>query len=187
MRMNQQDTFTAKELLQTYSEKELARIFYEYGEEKWAARIAKILVEKRNIKPLETTQDLVDVVDAAIPKAVRKKEDGHPARRVFQAVRIALNDELDPLAQALQDCVASLHNGGRLCVITFHSLEDRIVKQTFRKMENPCVCPPKSPICTCGKISLGKVLARGAVKPTQEEIQKNTRARSALLRIFEKK
>ena len=125
-------------------------------------------------------------MDAAIPKAVRMKEEGHSARRTFQAVRIAVNDELDPLDAALQDLMACLKPGGRLCVITFHSLEDRIVKRCFKTMESPCICPPKAPVCTCGRKPVAKVLAGGAVKPSAEEVERNPRARSAKLRVAEK-
>ena len=186
MRMDRSCGRTAAELLATVSEKELTNILLDYGEEKWAARIAKILVERREEKPIMTTLDLVSVVDAAIPKAVRRKDDGHPARRTFQAIRIAVNDELDPLSDALSDFVDCLKPGGRLLVITFHSLEDRLVKNAFRTMMNPCICPPKAPICTCGRVSRGKVLAGGAVPPSKEEIERNARARSAKLRVFEK-
>lgn len=187
MRMDASQGQTAAEYLAAVSVPELTRVLREYGEEKWAARIAQILDEKRKIKPIATTLDLVAVVDAAIPKAVRRKDDGHPARRTFQAVRIAVNDELDPLRQTLQDLETMLTDGGRLLVITFHSLEDRIVKQTFRTMQNPCTCPPKAPICTCGKKPLGKALGGGAIKPAAEEIEQNPRARSAKLRVFEKR
>ncbi len=186
MRMDRSCGRTAAELLATVSEKELTNILLDYGEEKWAARIAKILVERREEKPIMTTLDLVSVVDAAIPKAVRRKDDGHPARRTFQAIRIAVNDELDPLSDALSDFVDCLKPGGRLLVITFHSLVDRLVKDAFRTMVNPCICPPKAPICTCGRVSRGKVLAGGAVPPSKEEIERNARARSAKLRVFEK-
>ncbi|HPF86889.1 MAG TPA: 16S rRNA (cytosine(1402)-N(4))-methyltransferase RsmH [Candidatus Limiplasma sp.] len=187
MRMDASCGQTAAEYLAAVSVPELTRVLREYGEEKWAARIAQILDEKRREKPIQTTLDLVAVVDAAIPKAVRRKDDGHPARRTFQAVRIAVNDELAPLRQALQDLEGLLTDGGRLLVITFHSLEDRIVKQTFRTMQNPCTCPPKAPICTCGKKPLGKALGGGAIKPSAEEIERNPRARSAKLRVFEKR
>ena len=142
-------------------------------------------MEKRAQKPLQTTADLVAVVDAAIPKAVRRKDEGHPARRTFQAVRIAVNDEIAPLEQALRDWVDLLLPGGRLAVITFHSIEDRIVKQTFRKFQNPCTCPPKAPICTCGKKPLGRAIG-GAVKADDAELAENPRAHSATLRVFEK-
>ena len=186
MRMDQSTGLTAAEYLAQVTPEEFRRILTDYGEEKWAARIAQIFAEKRAQKPIETTADLVAVVDAAIPKAVRRKDDGHPARRTFQAVRIAVNDELAPLENALRDFVELLAPDGRLLVITFHSLEDRIVKNTFRAMQHPCTCPPKAPICTCGKVPLGKVLGGGGVKPSNHEVQENVRARSAKLRIFEK-
>ena len=187
MRMDKSQGITAAEYLATITDAEFRRILTEYGEEKWAARIAQVFVEKRAQKPILTTGDLVAVVDAAIPKAVRRKDDGHPARRTFQAVRIAVNDELAPLEQALCDFVDLLAPGGRLLVITFHSLEDRITKNTFRRLQNPCICPPKMPVCVCGKKPLGKALAGGAVKPGKQETNDNTRARSAKLRVFEKK
>ena len=186
MRMDRSRGMTAAEFLNTADEREIARVIREYGEEKWAARIAKIVCEHRKEKPLETTFDLVDAVDAAIPKAVRRKDDGHPARRTFQAIRIAVNDELAPLEQALKDFTNCLKPGGRICVITFHSLEDRIVKNCFRLLEHPCICPPKAPICTCGRKPSVKVLAGGAVAPTAEETERNPRARSAKLRVAEK-
>ncbi|MDD3336647.1 MAG: 16S rRNA (cytosine(1402)-N(4))-methyltransferase RsmH [Eubacteriales bacterium] len=187
MRMDQTVGQTAAEYLATISVSEMRRILTEYGEEKWAARIAQVFDEKRKEKPILTTGDLVRVVDAAIPKAVRRKDEGHPARRTFQAVRIAVNDELAPLENALCDFVDLLAPGGRMLVITFHSLEDRIVKNTFRRLQNPCTCPPKAPICTCGKKPLGKVLGGGGVKPSAQETQENPRARSAKLRVFQKK
>lgn len=186
MRMDRSQGMTAADLLAEVSEGELTRILREYGEEKWAARIAHFVVERRQTQPLRTTQDLVRVVDAAIPKAVRRKDDGHPARRTFQAVRIAVNDELDPLDRALEDFVDCLKPGGRLLVITFHSLEDRLTKRCFQRLQNPCVCPPKAPICTCGRKPKVRILARGAVPPTAEEIARNPRARSAKLRVAEK-
>ena len=186
MRMDPTQGITAAELLNTASEKELTRIIKEYGEEKWAARVAAMICEHRVRKPMETTFDLVHAVDAAIPKAVRRKDDGHPARRTFQAIRIAVNDELDPLDKALCDFVDCLKPGGRLLVITFHSLEDRLVKRCFQRLQNPCTCPPKAPICTCGKKPQVKVLARGAVPPTEEEVARNPRARSAKLRVVQK-
>lgn len=187
MRMDKSQGITAAEYLANIDQNEFRRILTDYGEEKWAARIAQVFVEKRAQKPILTTGDLVAVVDAAIPKAVRRKDDGHPARRTFQAVRIALNDELAPLEQALCDFVDLLAPGGRLLVITFHSLEDRITKNTFRRLQNPCTCPPKMPVCVCGKKPLGKALAGGAVKPSKGETADNARARSAKLRVFEKK
>lgn len=187
MRMDATSGETAAEYLARVTPEELRRVLTDFGEEKWAARIALVFAEKRAQQPILTTGDLVRVVDAAIPKAVRRKDDGHPARRAFQAVRIAVNDELVPLERALEDFVSLLAPKARLLVITFHSLEDRIVKNTFRRLANPCVCPPKAPICTCGKKPLGRVIAGGAVKPSADETQQNPRARSAKLRVFEKK
>ena len=186
MRMDASRGQTAAQYLSQITPQEFRRILTDYGEEKWAARIAQVFDEKRREKPIATTLDLVAVVDAAIPRAVRRKDDGHPARRTFQAVRIALNDELAPLEQALEGLVSLLAPQGRLLVITFHSLEDRIVKNTFRRFQNPCTCSPKAPICTCGLKPLGKVLAGGTVKPSDAEVQKNARARSAKLRVFER-
>lgn len=186
MRMDPSQGLTAAELLNTLPEAELCRIIREYGEEKWAARVAAMIVEHRAKKPFQTTFDLVHAVDAAIPKAVRRREDGHPARRTFQAVRIAVNDELDPLDQAVCDLVDCLKPGGRMLVITFHSLEDRIVKRCFQRLQNPCTCPPKAPVCTCGKKPVVRILAHGAVPPTEEEVARNPRARSAKLRVAEK-
>ena len=187
MRMDQRQTMTAADLLNTADEREIMEVIRDYGEEKWAARIARIICEHRAEKPFETTFDLVHAVDAAIPKAVRRKDDGHPARRTFQAIRIAVNDELKPLEQALKDLTDCLKPGGRICVITFHSLEDRIVKRCFKTLENPCICPPKAPICTCGRKPVVKVLAGGAVAPSKEEIERNPRSRSAKLRVAEKR
>ena len=185
MRMDPSQELTARELVNRLPEEELRRILVDYGEEKWAARIAKIICEHRDEKPLETTFDLVACVDAAIPKAVRRKDDGHPARRTFQAIRIAVNDELEPLDRALCDLVGLLRPGGRLGVITFHSLEDRRVKQCFQRLRNPCICPPKAPICTCGKKPQVRLLT-GAVAPDAKELEENPRARSAKLRVCEK-
>lgn len=186
MRMDTSQGMTAAELLNTADEAELCRVIREYGEEKWAARIARMICEHRARKPMETTFDLVHAVDAAIPKAVRRKDDGHPARRTFQAVRIAVNDELEPLDRALCDFVDCLKPGGRLLVITFHSLEDRLVKRCFQRLERPCTCPPSFPVCVCGQKPSVRVLARGAVPPTEEEVHRNPRARSAKLRVCEK-
>ena len=185
MRMDTSRGMTAADYVNTVSEQDFCQALRDYGDEKWAARIAQILMEKRAEKPLETTRDLVAVVDAAIPKAVRRKDEGHPARRTFQAVRIVVNDELAPLEKALNDWVDMLLPGGRLAVITFHSIEDRIVKLAFRKMQNPCTCPPKAPICVCGKKPLGRAIG-GAIKAGKEELNDNSRAHSATLRVFEK-
>ncbi len=186
MRMDPTTGISAAEWLQSVAQQELTRVLLDYGEERWAARIAQFVVERRRNAPIATTGDLVRIIDDAIPKAVRRKDEGHPARRTFQAIRIAVNDELAPLTKALSDFVDCLKPGGRLCVITFHSLEDRLTKIAFRTMQNPCVCPPKAPICTCGKKPVGKVLAGGAVQPTPEEVARNARARSAKLRVVEK-
>ncbi len=187
MRMDQSQTVTAETLVNTWPEPEIARILREYGDEAWAVRIAAILAEHRAKAPLKTTGDLVRAVDAAIPRKVRDKDKGHSAQKTFQALRIAVNDELAPLEKALQDAVALLSPGGRLCVITFHSLEDRIVKRAFRRMENPCTCPPALPVCVCGKQPTVRLVSRGAIKPSGDEIGENPRARSAKLRVAEKR
>ena len=186
MRMDQRQTLTAATIVNTYSKAELTRILRDYAEEKWAARIADIIAEHRAKKPIETTGELVACVDAAIPKKVRMQESGHSARRTFQALRIAVNDELDPLRAALTDMVDLLVPGGHLAVLTFHSLEDRIVKQTLRQLANPCTCPPKIPVCICGKKPVVRVLGGGGIKPGAEEIARNARSRSAMLRGCEK-
>ena len=186
MRMDQRQTLTAATIVNTYSKEELTRILRDYAEEKWAARIADIIAEHRAKKPIETTGELVACVDAAIPKKVRMQESGHSARRTFQALRIAVNDELDPLRAALTDMVDLLVPGGHLAVLTFHSLEDRIVKQTFRTLANPCTCPPRIPVCICGKKPVVRVLGGGGIKPGAEEIARNARSRSAMLRGCEK-
>lgn len=182
MRMDQTAPLTAEIVLNTYSEKELARIISLYGEEKWAVRIAKFIVAAR---PLHTTMDLVRVIDAAVPAAERRKVS-HPARRTFQAIRIEVNSELSLLEPALRDVVSCLKPGGRLVVITFHSLEDRIVKQTFHNLQYPCTCPPKAPVCICGKKPQGFVVTRKPVLPTEEECEINPRSHSAKVRAFEK-
>ena len=186
MRMDRRQSFDAKELVNTWSEQEIARVLRDYGEEAWAARIAQMIVEHRARAPLATTGDLVRAVDAAIPRKVRDRDMGHSAQKTFQALRIAVNDELAPLGQALEDAVSLLRPGGRLCVITFHSLEDRIVKQTFRRLERPCTCPPGLPVCICGKKPSVGLPVRGALKPGAEEIAQNPRARSAKLRVAQK-
>ena len=186
MRMDQDQALTAADIVNTWSKEEITRILREYSEEKWAARIADIILEHRARKPLETTADLVACVDAAIPKKIRMQDSGHSARRTFQALRIAVNDELEPLKQALCDMVDLLAPEGRLAVITFHSLEDRIAKQTLRTLQNPCTCPPRIPMCICGRKPQVKVLSGGGVKPSKEEIEVNARSRSAMLRGCEK-
>ena len=186
MRMDQSQGITAAELLNTYDREQLKRIIGEYGEEKWASRIADIICEHRTIKPFETTGDLVRAVDAAIPQRIRRAADGHPARRTFQAIRIAVNDELEPLDRAVRDLVGCLRPGGRICVISFHSLEDRIIKNAFRDLQNPCICPPKAPVCVCGRKPVVKIVAKGGISPSKEETARNPRARSARLRVAEK-
>lgn len=185
MRMDQTQTLCASQIINAWPEEEIARILRDYAEEKWAARIAKVIVEHREKAPLVTTGDLVACVDAAIPKRVRMQSEGHSARRTFQALRIAVNDELDPLADALRDMVSLLVPGGRLSVLTFHSLEDRIVKQTLRNLANPCICPPKIPVCVCGRKPVVRLIG-GGVKPSEQEVKRNPRARSAMLRGCEK-
>lgn len=186
MRMDQRQALTAATIVNTWDKAELTRILRDYAEEKWAARIADIIIEHRARKPIETTGELVACVDAAIPKKVRMQDSGHSARRTFQALRIAVNDELDPLRRALTDMVDLLVPGGHLAVLTFHSLEDRIVKQTLRTLANPCTCPPKIPVCICGKKPVVRVLGGGGIKPGAEEIERNPRSRSAMLRGCEK-
>ena len=186
MRMDRDQALTAADIVNTWSKEAITRILREYAEEKWASRIADIILEHRAIKPLATTGDLVACVDAAIPKKIRMQDSGHSARRTFQALRIAVNDELEPLKAALCDMVDLLAPGGRLAVITFHSLEDRIAKQTLRTLQNPCTCPPRIPVCICGKKPVVRVLGGGGVKPSREEIEMNARSRSAMLRGCEK-
>lgn len=182
MRMDQSAALTAREVVNHYPQAEIARILFEYGEERWAKRIAQFIVDAR---PLKTTMDLVRVIDNAVPKAVRR-EVSHPARRTFQALRIEVNGELSGLKQALENACSCLNHGGRLVVITFHSLEDRIVKQTFQKMQNPCICPPKTPVCVCGRKPLGFVLTRKPETADEQELNANMRSRSAKVRAFER-
>ena len=185
MRMDQRNPMTAKRMIAEYSEKELANIIKDYGEERWATRIAQFIVAERKNKPIETTGELVEVIKKAVPKGARK--DGpHPAKRTFQALRIAVNNELGILEQAIEDMAGLLAPGGRLCIITFHSLEDRIVKQTFHRLEHPCTCPPEFPVCVCGKKPSIRVITRKPILPSDEELEFNPRARSAKLRILEK-
>lgn len=185
MRMDQSCGRTAADLCNTLTQEELTRIIRDYGEERWAARIAAFILQAREKKPVETTGELVSIIKAAIPKGARR--DGpHPARRTFQALRIAVNDELEPLSQALEELVSLLAPGGRLAVITFHSLEDRIVKQTFKRLQNPCTCPPKAPVCTCGKLPVAQVVTRKPILPSLAEVEQNPRSRSAKLRVAQK-
>ncbi len=183
MRMDAAQPRTAADIVNTATEDELTRIFRDYGEEKWARQIARVILDRR---PLETTLQLVNAVDAAIPKKVRAKDGSHPARRVFQALRIAVNDELEPLRAALEMLVGLLKPSGRLCVIAFHSLEDRIVKNTFRTLADPCTCPRNLPVCVCGKKPVVRPVTRKPLVASAEEVERNPRARSATLRIVEK-
>ena len=185
MRMDDTQLYSAKNAVNDLSRQELTRILRDYGEEKWAARIAQFIVEYRAEQPIETTGQLVEIIKAAIPKGARR-EGPHPAKRTFQAIRIYVNDELDGLGQALEDAVSCLKPGGRIAVITFHSLEDRIVKQTFARLANPCTCPPGTPVCICGKKPQVKVLTKKPIIPSEEELEQNPRARSAKLRVAEK-
>ena len=184
MRMNPDRPFSAYDVVNGYDEDELDRVIFTYGEERWARRIAQFIVKEREAKPIETTGELVDIIKKAVPKGARK--DGpHPAKRTFQAIRIEVNGELEVLQRAIDDGAARLAVGGRLCIITFHSLEDRIVKEAFRKQENPCICPPQFPVCVCGKKPLGRVITRKPILPSKEELEKNPRSRSAKLRVLE--
>ena len=185
MRMDRSSSLTAREIVNTYSAEELTRILREYGEEKCASRIAANIVKRRAIKPLETTGELSEIVRASIPARMREK-GGNPDKRTFQAIRIACNRELDVLRDSLDTMIDLLAPGGRLCVITFHSLEDRIVKNAFKRNENPCTCPPEFPVCVCGKKSKGRVVTRKAIAPSAEELKVNRRSASAKLRVFEK-
>nr|MBQ8252944.1 16S rRNA (cytosine(1402)-N(4))-methyltransferase RsmH [Lachnospiraceae bacterium] len=186
MRMDERQTLTAEMIVNEYSEMELYRIIRDYGEDKFAKNIAKHIVAARNEKRIETTYELNELIKAAIPAKMREN-GGHPSKRTYQAIRIECNRELDVLRDTLDDMIDLLNPGGRLCIITFHSLEDRIVKTSFKKNENPCTCPPSFPVCTCKKESKGKVITRKPILPTAEEMEENSRSKSAKLRIFEKK
>jgi len=186
MRMDQSQTLSAREIVNSWSEDELNRIFRDYGEEKWARQIARVICDRRKENPIETTKDLVSIIDAAIPKKFRSKDGSHPARRTFQALRIAVNDELDPLEPAVRNLVDMLKPGGRIAIITFHSLEDRIVKNCFRSLADPCTCPKSMPVCVCGKKPVVKLVSRKPITASDEELEFNPRSRSASLRIAEK-
>lgn len=185
MRMDRDQTLSAREIINEYPESELYRIIREYGEERFAKSIARNIGRRRQDKPVETTFELVDIIRSSMPQKARNTK-GHPAKRTFQAIRIECNRELEVLRQTLDDMVNVLEEGGRIGVITFHSLEDRIVKMNFRKNENPCTCPPDFPVCVCGNISKGKVITRKPILPSPEECEQNSRAKSAKLRVFEK-
>ncbi len=185
MRMDQRMEKTARDIVNDYSETDLYRVIRDYGEDKFAKNIAKHIVLARKEKPIETTGELTEIIKAAIPMKIRMQK-GHPAKQTFQAIRIELNQELEILRSSLDDMIALLNPGGRICVITFHSLEDRIVKTIFRNNENPCTCPSHFPVCVCGNVSKGKVMTRKPIVPSEREIEENSRSRSAKLRVFER-
>ena len=186
MRMDERQEITAYEIVNTYSEADLYRVIRDYGEDRFAKNIAKHIASERQKKPIETTFELADIVKASIPAKVREG-GGHPAKRTFQAIRIECNRELEVLEKSLDEMIDLLNEGGRICIITFHSLEDRIVKNAFRRNENPCTCPPDFPVCVCGKKSKGRVITRKPVLPSEGELASNPRSASAKLRIFEKR
>lgn len=185
MRMDRRQTLTAREIVNGYSEMELYRIIRDYGEDQFAKNIAKHIVQARKEKSIETTGQLNEVIKAAIPAKIRAV-GGHPSKRTFQAIRIECNRELEVLKDSLEDMIELLSPQGRLCIITFHSLEDRIVKTMFRRNENPCICPPHFPACVCGLQARGRVITRKPILPSEEEMQENSRSKSAKLRIFER-
>ena len=185
MRMDKRQTLTARDIVNGYSEMELFRVIRDYGEDKFAKNIAKHIVAARQQSPIETTGQLNEIIKAAIPAKMRA-EGGHPSKRTYQAIRIECNKELEVLRDSLEELIGLLNPGGRLCIITFHSLEDRIVKSAFKKAENPCTCPPSFPVCVCGKVSQGKVITNKPILPREEELERNSRAKSAKLRIFER-
>ena len=185
MRMDQRQEKTARDIVNGYSEMELYRVIRDYGEDKFAKNIAKHIVQAREKKPVETTGELVEIIKAALPAQIRMQK-GHPAKQTFQAIRIELNRELEVLRDSLDDMIDFLNPGGRICIITFHSLEDRIVKNAFRTNEHPCTCPPDFPVCVCGKVSKGRVVTRKPVLPGEKELEENSRSKSAKLRVFER-
>ena len=185
MRMNREDELSAYEVVNNYPEEKLFRIFVDYGEEKFSRSIARKICQRRIEKPIETTFELVDIIKSAMPsKALNEKQ--HPAKRVFQAIRIEVNQELEKLKQAVEDSILSLNDGGRLCIITFHSLEDKIVKHAYEEMEGRCTCPPDFPVCVCGYKSYGKIINKKPIVSSDKELEENPRARSAKLRVFER-
>ncbi len=186
MRMDRRQPLSAKEIVNDYSQKELARIIRDYGEDKFANNIAKHIVAEREKEEIKTTFRLNEIIKGAIPARMRET-GGHPSKRTFQAIRIECNRELEVLKNSLEEMITFLNPGGRICIITFHSLEDRIVKSAFKKQENPCICPPEFPVCMCGRKPLGKVITRKPVTPTDEEQERNSRSKSAKLRIFERR
>ncbi|RGU96065.1 16S rRNA (cytosine(1402)-N(4))-methyltransferase RsmH [Clostridium sp. AF15-17LB] len=186
MRMDTRQKMTARDIVNDYGEMDLYRVIRDYGEDKFAKNIAKHIVAARAERPIETTGQLTGIIRQAIPMKYQKKS-GHPSKRTFQAIRIELNRELEVLRDSLEDMIDLLKPGGRLCIITFHSLEDRIVKSAFKKNENPCTCPSDFPVCVCGKESKGSILTRKPILPDEEELEYNSRAKSAKLRIFERR
>ncbi len=185
MRMDRRQTITARDIVNDYSEMELFGIIRDYGEDKFAKNIAKHIVIAREESPIETTHELIEVIKRAIPMKIQKN-GGHPAKKTFQAIRIELNRELEVLKETLESMIDLLNPGGRICIITFHSLEDRIVKNIFKRNENPCVCPHTFPVCACGNVSKGKATPRKPILPSQEELDINSRSKSAKLRVFER-
>ena len=185
MRMDRRGSRTARDIVNTYTENELYRVLRDYGEEKFAKKIARNICTARSEKPIETTGELIELIKQSIPMKMRAV-GGHPAKKTFQAIRIELNQELEVLRNSLDDMIELLNDGGRICIITFHSLEDRIVKTIFRRNENPCTCPPDFPVCVCGKTSMGRVITRKPILPDEEEIAVNKRSKSAKLRVFER-
>lgn len=186
MRMDDRQTLTAKDIVNNYSEMDLYRIIRDFGEDKFAKNIAKHIVAARQKKPIETTGELTEIIRASIPMKVQVT-GGHPAKRTFQAIRIELNRELEVLQNNLDEMIGLLNPGGRICIITFHSLEDRIVKTIFKKNEDPCTCPSDFPVCVCGNVSKGKVITRKPILPSEEELEENSRSKSAKLRVFERR
>ena len=185
MRMDKTQALTAKIVVNTYSEKDLANIIYEYGEERFSRQIARNICREREIEPIETTKQLVEIIERSIPKS--KQKEGHPAKRTFQAIRIEVNDEIKPLYNTVKDCIDCLNDKGRLCIITFHSLEDRAVKKAFIDAKGKCTCPSDLPYCVCGAKSLGEIITRKPIIATDEEQLENSRSKSAKLRIFERR
>ncbi|TCS80764.1 16S rRNA (cytosine(1402)-N(4))-methyltransferase RsmH [Muricomes intestini] len=185
MRMDQRQRRTAKDIINDYSESDLYRVIRDYGEDRFAKNIAKHIVRARGKGPIETTGQLNEIIRQAVPMKFQKTS-GHPSKRTFQAIRIELNHELDVLKDTLDDMIDLLNPGGRICIITFHSLEDRIVKSAFRKNENPCTCPPDFPVCVCGKVSKGRAITKKPILPSEEELAENSRSKSAKLRVFER-
>ena len=185
MRMDKSQKLTAEYIVNNYKEQDLARIIFEYGEEKFSRKIAKNICEYRKNKKIETTGELVKIIEKSIPGKFREK-NSHPAKRTFQAIRIEVNNEIEPLYNTIKNSITALNSKGRLCVITFHSLEDRMVKKAYVDAEGKCTCPKDLPYCVCGNVSLGKIVTKKPILPTEKEMQENSRSRSAKLRVFEK-